>query len=347
MGHDVTEANARAVRRAERLLRAYPAAWRARYEEEFLELLVADIYERPACWRRTVDLAVNAGLARLRAAGVVGGLPDPIDQVRASLGALWAAAATFFLFGCTMWSQVVIGWRWEPPAGRAVAVAMVLMSVVAVLAAVLAALAAGPLLWALVTDAARRRGRGMLRSSVLAGIGVAVLTAGSLHFENGWPGTGGHAWAYHGLVPAGVSAFVWAATRGVTSYWLHPSALRSFPALEVVWMAVSVLAIACLVVGLTKAVRRLEVSPAVWRYEANLARAAGVVMIGFFTGAASWVLAANRPGPSGIYRVGTIDVIGLVVMAIAWALAHRAAGRARQGALALAGATPSSATPAA
>jgi hypothetical protein len=121
---------------------------------------------------------------------------------------------------------------------------------------------------------------------------------------------------------------------------LHPSALRSFSASEVAWMAVSVLAIGCVVIGLTKTIRRLDLSPAVWRYEANLARAAGVVMLAFLAGAACWVLAAAPPGPTGIYRVGTIDAIGLVVMAVAWAVAQRAAHRARRGALALATGTP-------
>ncbi len=336
----MTDGSVRTVRRAKRLLRVYPAAWRARYGDEFVELLVADIEERPASWRRIVDLATNAGLARLRWAGVVGGLPQPVDQVRISLGALWAATAIFFLFGAMMWSQVVIGWRWEPPNGSAVALAMVLMSAVAVLATVLAALAAGPFVWALMRSAKERRGRGVLGSFGLAGVGVVILVAGSRHFENSWPGTGGHAWAYQRLVPAGVSAFVWAATRGVTSYWLHPSALRSFPTIEVAWMVVSLVAIACVVIGLTKTIRRLEVSPAVWRYEALVARAAGGVMLAFLAGAASWVLAANPPGPTGIYRVGTIDAIGLVVMVVAWAVAQRAAKRARAGAFALAGSTP-------
>src|SRR4051794_20106097 len=175
------------MRQAERLLRAYPPAWRARYGDEFVELLAADIAERPTSWRRLADLTGNAVLARLRAAGVVGGMLEPIDQLRSSLGALWAGAATFFLFGAMMWSQVVIGWRWEPPTGRATAVAMVLMSLITVLATLLAALAAGPLAWALVRTA--RRNRQLLGSIALAGVGTAVLTVGSNHFADSWPGT--------------------------------------------------------------------------------------------------------------------------------------------------------------
>jgi hypothetical protein len=56
----------RTERRARRLLRWYPEAWRRRYGEEFVELLIADIEERPRSRRRTLDLALR-GLA-LRAA---------------------------------------------------------------------------------------------------------------------------------------------------------------------------------------------------------------------------------------------------------------------------------------
>ena len=49
-------------RRAERLLLGYPRAWRSRYGDEFVELLAADIEERPRSFRRTVD--VIAGGAR-------------------------------------------------------------------------------------------------------------------------------------------------------------------------------------------------------------------------------------------------------------------------------------------
>jgi hypothetical protein len=48
--------------RAHRLLRWYPKEWRLRYGEEFTELLVDDIAERPRSWRRTVDVA-RSGIA--------------------------------------------------------------------------------------------------------------------------------------------------------------------------------------------------------------------------------------------------------------------------------------------
>jgi hypothetical protein len=56
-------------RRTARLLRWYPPAWRARYGDEFTELLIAEFTERPRSWRRAVDVARGGLLARLTGAG--------------------------------------------------------------------------------------------------------------------------------------------------------------------------------------------------------------------------------------------------------------------------------------
>jgi hypothetical protein len=53
-----------ADRRARRLLRWYPRSWRLRYGEEFTQLLIDDISERPRCWRRTLDVARSGVTAR-------------------------------------------------------------------------------------------------------------------------------------------------------------------------------------------------------------------------------------------------------------------------------------------
>jgi hypothetical protein len=57
---------------AARLLRWYPKGWRSRYGEEFTELLISDISERPGSWARTADVARGGIVARL--AGLTGGL---------------------------------------------------------------------------------------------------------------------------------------------------------------------------------------------------------------------------------------------------------------------------------
>ncbi|MGH3209900.1 MAG: hypothetical protein ACRDNO_19305, partial [Trebonia sp.] len=53
------------VRRAQRLLRWYPRIWRERYEEEFAELLFAEMQERPRSAARTIDVVRSGIAARL------------------------------------------------------------------------------------------------------------------------------------------------------------------------------------------------------------------------------------------------------------------------------------------
>ncbi|MGH3166908.1 MAG: hypothetical protein ACRDN0_13610, partial [Trebonia sp.] len=61
-----------AGRHAARLLRWYPESWRARYGDEFTELLISDIEERPRSAARTLDVARGGIVARLTAAGLAG-----------------------------------------------------------------------------------------------------------------------------------------------------------------------------------------------------------------------------------------------------------------------------------
>ncbi len=146
--------------------RWYPASWRARYGAEFTELLVADLAERPRCWRRTADVAVSGTLARLSRAGLGGQRLAPAEQARASLAALGCALAVFLTAGTAMWSQLLIGWQWAPPSTRATAVATVVMTGALLFFLVLAVLAAVPIGWQLA-----RRG---LRSGVVPpGISLA------------------------------------------------------------------------------------------------------------------------------------------------------------------------------
>jgi len=164
--------------------------------------------------------------------------------------------------------------------------------------------------------------------------GTAVLVIGGRHFGNGWPGTGGHPWAHQGLVPGGVAAFTWASTLWVSSYWAHPGSLALFPAAELAWMAISPVAIAFLLTGATKTIRRAGLSSRTLRYEAFLARAAAFGMFAFLLGACTWVVSGG-PGPGRLFHAGAIDMAAIIVMTAALAVAHRAIQRARYGGVAL------------
>jgi ABC-type Co2+ transport system permease subunit len=191
----------------------------------------------------------------------------------------------------------------------------------------LALLAAIPLAWTLLRTCGRGQAHGLLRPVTSVVAGTAVLVIGSVHFGQGWPGTGGHPWAGRDVVPGAVARFCWAATLWITSYWAHPGALASFPAFEIAWMVASPTAILAVLISGTKTLRRLSLSSRTLRYEAWLGTTAALAMAGFLAGASSWIISGG-PAPHGLFRVGAIDSVGLAVMAAALILAFRAAQRA-------------------
>jgi len=319
-------------RAARRLLRWYPRSWRARYGEEFAELLIAEFAEQPRSWRRGADVARGGLLARLASAGLISArLPgDPVDPAagrRASLAALSCAAAIFLTVGATMWAQLTVGWEWAPPATPGGSVAMVVMSAAMLLLAVLAFLAAAPVAIAAARAMARGEAPRLRRPALLLAGGALVLVLGGRHFGNAWPGTGGRWWPHQGLVPGGIAAFSWACTLSVTSYWAHPTVLASFPPAELAWMAVSPAAMLCVVTGTAQLVRRVELSPGVLRHEAWVGRAAIGGMAAFLGGALCWVTEGG-PGPRGLVHAGAIDVAGVAVMVIVLAAGWQALQRA-------------------
>ena len=200
---------------------------------------------------------------------------------------------------------------------------------------VIAVLAALPVLAAVAARIARRRAGHLLRPSAVLVTASAIVFAGGRHFENGWPGTGGHG----GLVPGGVAAFEWATSLSVSSYWAHPGALGAFPAAEVAWMAVCPLAQAAAVPSAAIVVRRAALPARVLAFETRLAAAACAVMTILLAGCSCWVATGGRTANSpavatGLFHAGLIDVAGIAVLAVALAVAVQAARTARRGLLA-------------
>ena len=320
-----------AARRASRLLRWYPKAWRSRYGEEFAELLVADICERPRSRTRTADVVRGGIVARLAAAGLCGRTLEASAQVRASLTSLGCCVAIFAGFGAAMWSQLTIGWQWSEPDTAATTVAMVMMSAAMLAFLALAAAAAVPVLWSAGSRLARGRRPGLAGPAALVVACAVIMLVAGRHFGNGWPGTGGHPWARQGLVPGGMAAFSWASTLSVSSYWAHPSALASFPAAELAWMALSPLVMVALVGGGAALVRRTELSARVLDFEIWLGAAACAAMAVFLAGCCAWIVDGG-PGPRNLFRPGAIDAAGAIVITIAFVAARQAARTARQAA---------------
>lgn len=309
--------------RATLLSRWYPREWRARYGDEFIELLVDDLEERPQSLTRSLDVARNGLLARFAVAGLGGQSLSPEKDGRRSLAAFACAASLFATFAVAVWAQLTIGWQWSSPDTIATTMAMFIMT--AAIAAIGAACVACavPVGWLAVRHLAERRRMDTLRPLTLIIVGLMVLTLGTHHFANGWPGTGGHPWAHQGVVPGGVAAYAWASTLFISSYWLHPAALSNFPAAEVAWMFACPLALAAVVVAIATLVRRLEFSHRVLHFERSMGFVVAGAMALFLIGASLWIFDGG-PGPRDLFHIGAIDVIELVVLVASLALAGRA-----------------------
>ncbi|HEY2639909.1 MAG TPA: hypothetical protein VGI66_08500 [Streptosporangiaceae bacterium] len=315
--------------RVRRLLRWYPASWRARYGEEFTELLLADFAERPRSGRRTTDVIGSGLLARCTCAGLTSHRLPTAEQGPAGLATLGCALAAFAAFGMAMLAQLATGWQWASPGSPAAATGVAVMVVAAVCFGLIGLAAIIPLGWQAAVAA--RGDRRLARPAGLAVASAAVLIIGTHYLQNGWPGTGG---THHGLMPSGMAAFGWASTLSVSSYWVHPALLARFPMPELAWMAASPAAWIGLLTGLVVVTRRLSWPQRLLRYQATLAVAATAVAIAFMAGAASWVLGR---GQTGMFRPGLVDSAELAIMAIALVVALRAAAAVRHAGLRRAG----------
>lgn len=326
----MTAPGSRDERRAHRLIGWYPRSWRERYGEEFCELLIAEYTERPRSLGRTINVACGGVRSRITSSGLAGAVSDPAAQVRCSLGWLVVALCAFLAVGVTMWSQLLVGWQWTSPQTAQTTYGIVVMSVAVLALGTLGAAAAVPVVCVIVVRVRRRDARGLVLPTTVAIVSAAVLVIGARHYENGWPGTGAHHWGSQGIVPGGVAAFLWAATLAITSYWAHPGALRSFPVAEVVWMALSPIAMVALGLSAMAVLSRIDLPARAARFEMRLGQLSIWAMALFLLGAVAWILdRATRPRsvPTDLFHVGAIDVAAALVMGGALALAIHAVGR--------------------
>lgn len=303
--------------RAHRLLRWYPKEWRSRYGEEFVELLVADMEERPQSRRRALNVALNGIMARSAAAGLGGQPLDSADDLHRVRPRHLVPAHRRMAVVATQHHGHVVGHGRHVGGDRDLRRTLHRRGL--------------SVLWSVGRRLGRDRTGPFVRPLLLTIGGFGVLLIGTHHFANGWPGTGGHAWVHQGMVPGGVAAYAWASTLFVTSYWAHPIALSGVPIGEVAWMVVGPAALIAALVGTAKLVRRLELSSRVLHYERRLAYGATLAMATFLTGAGMWVFDGG-PGPRNLFHVGAIDVVDLVAMTLAIAMAGQAVHRVGLGA---------------
>jgi hypothetical protein len=343
------------TKQARRLLRWYPRSWRDRYGEEFAQLLISDLQERPHSARRALDVARGGIAARLAAAGLAG-FPLPAAtagtagspaaeqaqyrRVGVSLGSFGCALGVFLVFGAALWSQVLIAQQWPillpsapgelgpgseilPQASPVVPFLAVLTTAAMLALVVLAVLAALPVLATVAGRVARGQRAGLLRPAAVLAASSVVLFVGGRHFENNWLGTGGQ----HALIPSGLAAFVWAVTLFVSSWWAHPGMFATLSADQRAWMALSPFILAAAVASAALLVRRARLAPRVAAFEACIGLLACVAMAVFVVGYGVWIGYQAHSAPWLPLRnsVGVTDVAVVMVLALALTAAVGAA----------------------
>ena len=313
----------RAARRADRLMRAYPRIWRARYGDEMAALLIDDILERPRSWRRSSNVIASALLSRMRPGGALAHTLAADERARVGLATAVCAAGCFVVFSAAVWAQITVGWQWSAPDTAATFAGMVLISAGMYLVLACAAAAAVPLAWRLlrtVRDSGWRAAKHLIWPTFLLVAGAATLFIGGRHFGNGWPGTYGHPWPGQGIVPGGLAAFTWASTLSITAYWAHPSALVGFPKMELAWMAISPVALVAVVTGAGQLLRRIALTSRVAACLGLLLKVAAGAMVTSICGAWVWIIDGGA-GPRGLFHSGVVDFIALAAMSLALLIA--------------------------
>jgi hypothetical protein len=314
-----------ALRRAERLLRWYPREWRARYGDEFVELLAADIAERPERWSRTVDVAGGSVMAHLAGIGLSGGTVDGSDRSRRSLATFECAVVVFMAFALSMWSQLDIARRSSDPTTSDTRRAIIVMTLALAVCVAATVIATVPVAWTAALKSVRRPELGLRRPVGLFLFATTVLLAGAVMFRHGWAG-GAHPWSHASTGPGGAAGVLWASTVAVSAYWVHPSMLFKFPISEIAWMIVSPLAVVAATSGAARTLRRVDLPTELVPFVSVASRTAVAGFGLFVVGTLMW-LVDGSPGPGETFQAGTVDVIGLAVMCVTLAVAAQAVSR--------------------
>jgi hypothetical protein len=304
----------RAVEReAQRLVRCYPEGWRARYGDEFTQLLIDELVEGGMSAARKLDVIAHGAWTRLTYAGLAGSVLDSQRRARSILAVLLVVSVAFMMLAVGVWAQLTIDWQWSAPSSAGTAAAMWLMStgLLGLGALMVLVVALFPVL---LVGAALRGGVDWLRPVLVSVAAAAVLYFGCRHFGPHWPGTGGHAWSGRGLVPGWLARLSWAATLWISSYWAHPVALGSFPAGELAWMVISPAAWLALIASGAVTAGRVQLTAKLQPLAVLICAVAVTAMIVFLAGAVLWV-SSDSSGPRGLFAVGTIDFTIVVILA--------------------------------
>jgi len=272
-----------------RLVRLYPRAWRARYEEETVTLLD----QQHASLKGSVDLVRGAVDAHRHPHFVTGRRPSMAARLRASASAVFCAYVGFALAYGFLQKLADPQAPFDAVAAAHTPVGLAFTAIVVGFAVALLAILVGgaPIGYAVVTQAIAARRRDILSLCAVPLVALATLTGWTLLVARV-------------PVPAGQGASV-------------PSPLAV--ALVLSWVGLCGLAVSASAAAIVRAIARSEIGVSLWRFALAPATVAAVSMAVALAATVAWGASVRAYAPSLFERNlgGAWFGVVVVVMAVA------------------------------
>jgi len=321
-------------RRAKRLLRWYPSAWRERYGEEFLDHLEQEFAERPHDRGRSINIAYKGLVTRVADAGLSSSTMGTEERGRSALGTSFVLSTLAAIITLNFWSRAMGLWsarKYHPiPVS---ATAGILTVATAFLMMVLIAMVVTVIIFA-VRQVVHGRARPLLWPSIFAVVSGALLLYSARWLPRMLEGyshmrQGGLRWTHLGSTIYAFSQITWELTQRWDQLWGQGS-IGTPTAMIVVNDLVPV---ALLVFGVSIAllVRRIELP----RISARLGLAT-VTLLGALIGVfvltyLVWLMAGGPMGTHYFVPEGSLaGVIYLIFLALIALLISRSGLLARR-----------------
>ena len=245
-----------------RLLRWYPAAWRARYGEELEELIVEATGGGRVPWKMRLDIVLSGTRERLRASGLTGDGVPPDERSRAGSLLVLCAWMTFVVAGTTV-QKLSEHWQSGTPRSQQAlpAAAFDTLTVAAAIGSLLVVLGIACALPAL----------------------VAFVRAG------GWPDIRGV------ILRALVVTAVAAVSTAALVVWAHRLSARARSGHDLAyavgfsaWSLVMLVLVVCWTIAAVSTARRLDLSSRLLRLQARIAAGVCATMAVMTVATAVW-----------------------------------------------------------
>lgn len=213
-----------ATRRAVRLLRWYPPAWRARYGDEFVDHLDQEFIERPHDLKRTVNIAYKGLVARIGDVGLANATVSGEGQTRAAIGTSFVLSALMAVLALNFWSLAML--RWSSRTYHPIPVSAttgILTAATALLMVVLLAIVL-TVAFCVVRQIVRGHARSLVVPSILAAVSGALLLYAvrwlpRMLVQYGQLREGGVRWTHLGPTIYAFAQITWEFTQSWVNLW--------------------------------------------------------------------------------------------------------------------------------